>query len=376
MPGRDRDSLGPSEGYQSLRWDGGVLWVLDQRELPGETRYLQADTVDAVADAIRTLAVRGAPAIGAAAAYGLAIAAAPESRDELARVQARLEQAAARLRGTRPTAVNLAWALDRVLKAAEGAPSAAELSHRVLAEASAIADEDRRINRALAQHGQSVMPRRPSAVTVVHHCNTGSLATVDYGTALGVIRAAHEAGQALFVLVDETRPLLQGARLTMWELQQLGIPAALMVDGAAAHQMRTRGVDLCLVGADRIAANGDTANKIGTYQLALAAKAHGVPFYVAAPTSTIDLAMADGSGMVIEERDGDEVAVIGGRRMAPPGAAVLNPAFDVTPAALVAGIITEVGVLTPPYRDALAAAVARSAAGGGAGRVAAEGIRG
>ncbi len=350
----------PTPGYQSLSWDDGVLWVLDQRLLPSETQYIRADAVEVVADAIRTLAVRGAPAIGAAAAYGLALAAAPAPGDDTPAVRERLERAAVLLRSTRPTAVNLAWALDRVLRSVAGEPSAAALSQRVLAEAQALADDDRRINRALAEHGRSVVPNRQGPVTVVHHCNTGSLATVDYGTALGVIRAAHEAGQRLWVLVDETRPLLQGARLTMWELQQLGIPAALMVDGAAAHQMRTRGVDLCLVGADRIAANGDVANKIGTYQLALAAQAHGVPFYVAAPTSTIDLAMPTGDSMVIEERAGDEVAVVGGRRMAPDGVAVLNPAFDVTPAAFVAGIITEVGVIRPPYSDSLAAAVARA----------------
>lgn len=346
-------------GYQSLRWDDGVLWVLDQRRLPGDTRYIRADAVEVVADAIRTLAVRGAPAIGAAAAYGLALAAAPAPGDDAPAVRERLERAATLLRATRPTAVNLAWAVDRVLRLVAGEQAAATLSQRVLAEAEALADDDRRINRALAQHGQSVIPTRPTPVTVIHHCNTGSLATVDYGTALGVIRAAHEAGQRLWVLVDETRPLLQGARLTMWELQQLGIPAALMVDGAAAHQMRTRGVDLCLVGADRIAANGDVANKIGTYQLALAAQAHGVPFYVAAPTSTIDLATATGDAMVIEERDADEVAVVGGRRMAPEGVSVLNPAFDVTPATLVAGIITEVGVVRPPYAENLALAMVR-----------------
>lgn len=350
---------GPGAGYQSLRWDDGILWVLDQRRLPGETRYIRADAVAVVADAIRTLAVRGAPAIGAAAAYGLALAAAPAPGDDVAAVRERVERAAVLLRATRPTAVNLGWALDRVLRSAAGQPTAAALSERVLAEATAIADEDRRINRALAQHGQAVLPRRSAPVTVVHHCNTGSLATVDYGTALGVIRAAHEAGQNLLVLVDETRPLLQGARLTMWELQQLGIPAALMVDGAAAHQMRTRGVDLCLVGADRIAANGDVANKIGTYQLALAAKAHGVPFYVAAPLSTVDLTTPTGDAMVIEERHPDEVAVVGGRRMAPDGVAVLNPAFDVTPAALVAGIITEAGVVRPPYAESLALAMGR-----------------
>lgn len=357
MNGDGAGTLGT--GYQSLRWDDGILWVLDQRRLPGDTCYIRADAVEVVADAIRTLAVRGAPAIGAAAAYGLALAAAPAPGDDAPAVRERLERAATLLRGTRPTAVNLGWALDRVLRSVAGVESAAALSERVLAVAQALADDDRRINRALAQHGQSVIPTRSTPVTVIHHCNTGSLATVDYGTALGVIRAAHEAGQRLWVLVDETRPLLQGARLTMWELQQLGIPAALMVDGAAAHQMRTRDVDLCLVGADRIAANGDVANKIGTYQLALVAKAHGVPFYVAAPTSTIDLTTATGDAMVIEERDADEVAVVGGRRMAPNGAPVLNPAFDVTPGALVAGIITEVGVVRPPYAQSLARAMAR-----------------
>lgn len=343
--------------YRSLEWRDGVLRVLDQRRLPTETVYLELDSVERVADAIRTLTVRGAPAIGAAAAYGLVLAAAPTPGGD---VFAQLSRAAEMLKGARPTAVNLSWAVDRVMAAVArlGRVPAEVVREAVLAEATAIAAEDIRANRALGQWGLTLMPAH-DPIVVVHHCNTGALATVDYGTALGVIRAAHEAGRAVSVLVDETRPLLQGARLTMWELEQLGIPAALMVDGAAAHHMRTRQVDLCLVGADRIAANGDVANKIGTYQLAVAARAHNIPFYVAAPTSTVDLAMPNGDAMVIEQRGADEVAVIGGRRMAPAGAAVLNPAFDVTPAEWVTAIITEAGVVRPPYEQGLRDVFAR-----------------
>jgi len=346
--------------YRSLEWQDSVLRVLDQRRLPTETVYLDLDTVDAVVDAIRTLTVRGAPAIGAAAAYGLVLAVAPGRDRPDAEVWDALSRGAEALKAARPTAVNLSWAVDRVMAAAKrlGDASAETLRQQVLAEAAAIESEDIRANRALGQWGLTLMPAH-DPIVVVHHCNTGALATVDYGTALGVIRAAHEAGRAVSVLVDETRPLFQGARLTMWELEQLGIPAALMVDGAAAHHMRTRQVDLCLVGADRIAANGDVANKIGTYQLAVAARAHNIPFYVAAPTSTVDLAMPNGDAMVIEQRSADEVTVVGGRRMAPEGAAVLNPAFDVTPAAWVSAIITEAGVVRPPYDQGLRDAIAR-----------------
>jgi methylthioribose-1-phosphate isomerase len=347
--------------YRSLSWQDGVLALLDQRRLPEETVYLRLDTVEALAEAVRTLAVRGAPAIGAAGAYGMVLAARPLGGDTAQAVVHRMREAARLLKSTRPTAVNLAWAVDRVLKAVESSVGdPVHLYGQALAAARAIEKADVRANRAMGQHGVAVIPRT-GHVTIVHHCNTGALATVDYGTALGVIRAAHEAGRDIEVLVDETRPLLQGARLTMWELMQRRIPATLMVDGAAAHAMRTRGVDLCLVGADRIAANGDVANKIGTYQLAVAARAHGVPFYVAAPTSTIDPATPSGDAMEIEQRAADEVRVIGGRRMAPEGAPVLNPAFDVTPAALVTAIITEVGVLRPPYGDTLADAVRRAA---------------
>lgn len=359
--------------YRSLEWREEGLRVLDQRWLPGETRYRDLTTVEEVAEAIRTLAVRGAPAIGAAAAYGLAIAAQKLQGADLAEVDAGLKAAGEQLKATRPTAVNLAWAVDEVLarSRAAGAATPAAWAVQVLAAADALAAEDVRANRALAHFGLPLIPDRDAPTTIVHHCNTGALATVDYGTALGVIRAAHEAGRTLEILVDETRPLLQGARLTMWELEQLGVPAWLMVDGAAAHLMRTRRVDLCLVGADRIAANGDVANKIGTYQLALAARAHGVPFYVAAPTSTVDLGTPDGDAMVIEQRDPDEVAVIGGARMAPPGARVLNPAFDVTPAALVTAIITERGIVYPSYDESLRAVITHArftgfgSAGGG-----------
>jgi methylthioribose-1-phosphate isomerase len=354
---------------RSLIWLGDRLRLLDQRRLPTEVVYLDLATCADVAAAIRDMAVRGAPAIGAAAAYGLALAARAAADGGLPAALAALEQAAAVLRQARPTAVNLAWAVDRVLTRARRRPwsSAAALAAAVEGEAAAIAQEDVDTNRAIGRHGLELVP--PGA-RIVHHCNTGALATVDYGTALGVIRAAHEAGRGVHVYVDETRPRLQGARLTTWELGRLGVPHTLIVDGAAAHIMRTEGVDLCIVGCDRVAANGDVANKIGTYALALAAAAHGVPFYVAAPTSTIDLAAPEGDAIPIEERDPAEVLRVGDTPIAPPHTRVRNPAFDVTPARLVTAIVTEFGVVRPPYEEGLARMVdlARAARSEGGAR--------
>ncbi|MCL6596894.1 MAG: S-methyl-5-thioribose-1-phosphate isomerase [Firmicutes bacterium] len=339
--------------YRSITWMGDRLRLLDQRRLPAEVQYVDLATCAEVAGAIRDMAVRGAPAIGAAAAYGLALAArtAPGGSPEAA--LAAVEEGASLLKAARPTAVNLAWAVERVLSRARERPwpSAAALAAAVEQEATAIAQEDVDTNRAIGRHGLALVPE---GARIVHHCNTGSLATVDYGTALGVIRAAHEAGRNVHVYVDETRPRLQGARLTTWELAQLGVPHALIADGAAAHIMRTQGVDLCLVGCDRVAANGDVANKIGTYALALAAAAHGVPFYVAAPTSTIDLTTPTGDAIPIEERDPGEVLYVGETAIAPAGTKVRNPAFDVTPARYVTAIITEFGVVRPPYEEGLA----------------------
>jgi methylthioribose-1-phosphate isomerase len=312
---------------EPLRWENGALLVLDQRALPGEELWIRCESVAQVADCIRTLAVRGAPAIGIAAAYGMALAAARGGD---------LDGAAATLRATRPTAVNLGWALDRALAAEDG--DLLELARRIHAEQ----DE---ADRRLARLGAGRFAPGDRALT---HCNAGALATGGYGTAGGVLRAAWEAGRLAEVWVDETRPLLQGARLTAWELQQAGIPHRVVTDSAAGSLLAAGVVDRIVVGADRIAANGDVANKIGTYPLAVLAARHGVPFYVAAPLSTIDPATPNGAAIPIEERDPAEVA---------PGA--FNPAFDVTPAELVQAIFTEAGVLEAPYEEAIRAVTAR-----------------
>jgi methylthioribose-1-phosphate isomerase len=350
--------------YASIEWKNGVVRMLDQRLLPHRTAYLELTDEHAVAAAIRDMVIRGAPAIGAAAAYGLALAAARSGAAEPETLRADLATAAAALRAARPTAVNLSWALNRVLaRLADPALSTVEELRAVaLAQAHAIAEEDVRTNRRL---GLNALPLVPDKANIVHHCNTGALATVDYGTALGVIRAAHEHHKQVHVFVDETRPRLQGARLTAWELSRLGVPHTVIVDGASGHIMRTVGVDLCVVGCDRVAANGDTANKIGTYNLALVACAHGVPFYVAAPTSTIDLSIADGDAIPIEERAAGEVTHVGEEQVTPDGARVANPAFDVTPARYITAIITEMGIAYPPYRESLAALVEQANQGRG-----------
>jgi methylthioribose-1-phosphate isomerase len=318
--------------------DDGVR-LLDQRRLPHEIVYRVYADPDAMAGAIRDMVVRGAPAIGAAAAYALAHAA--RTMDAAALIAAARVLAAAR-----PTAVNLAWAIDRMVRRLEldGPGGLGD-------EADHIAAEDVATNLAIAEHGQALVP---DGATVIHHCNTGSLATIDYGTALGILRVAHERGKRIHVFLDETRPRLQGAALSAWELAQLGVPHTVIVDGASGLVMSRRAITCCLVGCDRVAANGDVANKIGTYNLALVARAHGVPFYVAAPRSTIDLATARGADIEIEERSPDEVTQLGGIAIAPAGTPVFNPAFDVTPAELVTAIITEHGVLRPPFGPALA----------------------
>ncbi len=339
--------------YRSLEWRDGVIRLLDQRYFQDAATYVIYTDYRDVATAIREMVIRGAPAIGAAAAYGLALAAVRSDTANVASLRAELAQAANVLRAARPTAVNLFWAIGRVMKRAADPDlkTADDIRAATLAEADAIAEEDVWVNK---QIGLNALPLVPDPATVIHHCNTGSLATVDYGTALGIIRTAHEHGKKINVLVDETRPRLQGARLTAWELQQLGIPYKVIVDGASGHFMRTQSVDFCVVGCDRVAANGDTANKIGTYNLALAAYAHGVPFYVAAPTSTIDLLIPNGDAIPIEERTPREVDLIGQERITPNGAQVANPAFDVTPAKYITAIITEYGVAYPPYAKSLA----------------------
>jgi methylthioribose-1-phosphate isomerase len=328
------------------------LRMIDQRRLPFAVEFLHLRTWHEVAAAISDMAVRGAPAIGAAAAFGLALAAREAEREHSASAWWRsFEEAAAGLEATRPTAVNLVWALRRVHDAASSAdaggdPPPAELARRVLTEALTIAEEDAQACAALGSHGAKLVP---DGARILTHCNAGSLATVQWGTALAVIYKAHAAGKRLHVWVDETRPRQQGARLTAWELQQEGVPLTLICDTAAGRLFQTGQVDLVVVGADRIAANGDVVNKIGTYTVALLAREHGVPFYVAAPISTLDPATARGVDVPIEERAAAEVLEIRGQSISALGVGAANPAFDVTPHSLVSAIITERGILRPPY---------------------------
>jgi len=331
-----------------VRWDGARLVLLDQTRLPTEEVEIGCATWPEVATAIRTLVVRGAPAIGVAAAFGVVLAARQSQAPDGGALVAGLAEAFDGLAATRPTAVNLFWALGRMRDAAERHRTLAlpALRQRLLGEAQAILDEDLAGNRAMGVHGAALVP---AGARILTHCNAGALATAGYGTALGVIRAAHERGKVALVWVDETRPVMQGSRLTAWEMVREGIPHRLISDVAAAAVMRSGQVDLVVTGADRIAANGDTANKIGTYGLAVLARHHGLPFYVAAPSSTIDPAIATGAAIVIEERDPDEVRGVAGRRTAPAASPVFNPAFDVTPAELIAAIITERGVFRFPY---------------------------
>ena len=331
-----------------LRWAGDRLVLVDQTRLPVEEVERSCATWAEVADCIRSLVVRGAPAIGVAAAFGVALAARQSGARDYEGLLADLEEAIKGLGATRPTAVNLFWALERMRRlilAGRGRPLD-ELRAGLLAEAQAILDEDLAANRAMGAHGAALVP---AGARILTHCNAGALATAGYGTAVGVIRAAHAQGKVALVWVDETRPVLQGSRLTAWEMVKEGIPHRLISDVAAASVMQSGQVDLVVTGADRIAANGDTANKIGTYGVAVLARHHGIPFYVAAPFSTIDPAIASGASIVIEERDPAEVRSLGGRQTAPAESPVFNPAFDVTPAELIAAIITERGVYRPPY---------------------------
>ena len=341
--------------FPVVQWRPGCVVVLDQRRLPAETVFQECRDVAALGAAIRALAVRGAPAIGVAAAYGLALAAhraADEGLDAPAALAA-VAQAQRDLAATRPTAVNLFWALDRLgavaPQLARGGPR--ELAAGLLDEARKVEADDIAMCRRLGRAGAALLP---DGATVLTHCNAGGLATGGYGTALGVIYAAREAGKTVRVFADETRPLLQGARLTAWELADQGIEVAVLCDGAAGSLLRRGGIDAVITGADRIAANGDAANKVGTYPLAVLADRHGVPFYVAAPGSTFDPATPDGGGIEIEQRHPDEVHSFAGIRTTPPGVGAWNPAFDVTPAELVTAFITEQGVLRPPFEQSLA----------------------
>jgi len=341
--------------WKTLRWVGGVdgtLFLIDQTLLPTEFREIECRDVETVVEAIKTLRVRGAPAIGVAAAYGVCLGIQPAIGKAESTFFERLQNVSEQLAASRPTAVNLFWALKRMQDKAEslrGRPTK-EIAAALLDETRAIHEEDRRMCRAIGRHGAELLQDGQGVLT---HCNAGGLATSDYGTALAVIYAAAESGKTLHVYVDETRPLLQGARLTTWELQQRGIEVTLICDSMAAVVMREGRVQAVITGADRIAANGDAANKIGTYGLAVLAKAHNIPFYVAAPSSTFDLSIPDGTQIPIEERNSREITHGFGRQTAPDNIQVYNPAFDVTPAELITAIVCERGVIRPVRRETI-----------------------
>jgi len=343
---------------RTVFWEDNQLKMIDQRILPGRFEVLAYRDHRSVAQAIKDMVVRGAPAIGAAASFGLALAGFESASSSTGELLADLQAASDTLKASRPTAVNLAWAVDRIMNkvSALNKPQADVVREFILKEAQRIADEDVEINKRMAEHGAALIN---DGDTVIHHCNTGALATVDWGTALGVIHTAHEQGKKIHVLVDETRPRLQGARLTAWELEQYGIPYEIISDNTAGYFLKAGKVQKCFVGSDRTAANGDVANKIGTYMLALAAKDNGVPFYPVVPTSTIDLSLAHGDLIPIEERDPQEVLGLEfmGERVAPANANARNIAFDVTPSRLVTGIVTENGVVYPPFEVNLKKAV-------------------
>jgi methylthioribose-1-phosphate isomerase len=350
--------------FNTVDWADGVVVMLDQRRLPEHEVYLRLGNAEEVAAAIRDMAIRGAPAIGVAAALGIALGfASPAGDGATPRDPGERFEALARLfAATRPTAVNLFWAIEKmrvVFERHRKAPAAA-IAPALLDEAIAIRAADIEANRSMGRHGAALIPDQSRVLT---HCNAGALATAGYGTALGVVRAAVEAGKRVSVFADETRPFLQGARLTAWELQRDGIPVTVLSDNMAGALFQKGGIDLCIVGADRIARNGDVANKIGTYAVAVLAHAHGVPFYVAAPISTIDLGTPTGEGIPIEQRSPAEMTHVAGRRIVPEGVPVLHPAFDVTPARLIAAIITERGAARPPYGESLPALCGADPAG-------------
>ncbi len=335
---------------QPLTWLGNKLRLLDQTRLPGEEVYLELTSYQEVARAIREMKIRGAPAIGVAAAYGVALGALEIKVDSREGFLTRLKSVLETIEATRPTARNLFMATGRMQKAAEAAGSVAEIKKALVREAASLHAAEVSATRSLARFGAELIE---DGFSILTHCNTGSLATTGYGTALGVIKYAHEQGKKIKVFADETRPRLQGARLTAWELKRAGIPFTLITDSMAGHFMGRGEISCVIVGADRIAANGDTANKIGTYSLAVLAMEHGIPFYVAAPTTTIDLSIASGEEIIIEERSPDEVLNIQGVSIAPEGTKAANPAFDVTPHLYISAIITEKGVATEPYGERL-----------------------
>jgi len=338
----------------TIEWKDDAVVMIDQRKLPTAEVYVSCKTAKDVAKAIKTMVIRGAPAIGVAAAMGIALGMRRSTATGTKQFVTEFQRVCDLMAATRPTAVNLFWAIERMKKtladAAQRGLSVSELKDRLEAEARAIHDEDVQSCRTMGAHGATLVP---ASARILTHCNAGALATAGYGTALGVIRAAVEQGKRIAVLADETRPFLQGARLTAWELVKDGIDTTVITDNMAGAMMRLREVDLVVVGADRIAANGDVANKIGTYGVAVLAKEHGIPFYVAAPISTVDLDTPDGSGIPIEERSDREVTHVGTSRLTPEGARVRNPAFDVTPSKYVTAIITERGIARAPYEESL-----------------------
>ena len=340
----------------TIEWRDGVVVMVDQRKLPSEEVYVECRTAPEVAKAIKTMVIRGAPAIGVAAAMGLALGVETSKATGTQKLATEFYKLCELMAGTRPTAVNLFWAIDRMKRAfaasVQAGHSVEEIRDRLDAEANAIHDEDVESCKAMGRLGAEVVPENARILT---HCNAGALATAGYGTALGVIRAAASAGKVLQVFADETRPFLQGARLTAWELVRDHVPTTVITESMAGPLMRRGEVDFVVVGADRIAANGDVANKVGTYTVALLADAHKVPFYVAAPLSTIDLATPTGDDIKIEERAPREMTHMGSTRLTPEGASVWNPAFDITPARLITGIITERGIIRPPYDKSLPA---------------------
>jgi methylthioribose-1-phosphate isomerase len=338
---------------KTLEWTDAGVRFLDQTKLPSEETYVTCATAEEVAEAIRTMVVRGAPAIGVAAAMGIALGAQQAEGDHVAEFRRNFNQLCDLMAETRPTAVNLFWAIERMRARFEASTEmpVKQIQQTLITEAQRIYVEDLAANEALSKHGAALLPASGGVLT---HCNAGALATAGgYGTALGVIRAAVESGKKLHVFADETRPVLQGSRLTAWELQKDGIPTTVIADNMAGAMMRQGKIGAVVVGADRIAANGDTANKIGTYTVAVLAKEHGIPFYVAAPFTSIDLETPDGSKIPIEQRAAREVTHVGPTRIAPEGIKVENPAFDVTPNALIAAIITERGVARPPFAESL-----------------------
>jgi methylthioribose-1-phosphate isomerase len=338
---------------KSIEWLGDKVQIIDQTRLPLEEVYIETDSYLEIADAIKKLRIRGAPAIGIAAGFGFALGARQFKGEQRAELDRQLDEVAALLLSTRPTAVNLSWALNRMRCVLNENPhrSVKEMKELLLDEAKKIQSEDIETCRRIGQHGSELVPERAGILT---HCNTGALATGDYGTAQSIIVTAHERGKRVRVFADETRPLLQGARLTTWELMKRNIDVTLITDNTAAFVMKQGLVDLVVVGADRIARNGDVANKIGTYNLAVLAEKHKIPFYVAAPISSIDFQLSSGAGIPIEERDPKEVTEGFGKRIAPHGVHVYSPAFDITPHELVTSIITEHGITRPPYDKTIA----------------------